>query len=161
MLYDANLPDIYAFAAQLARAGLNDPKIWLSKIDPNFPMPANLPASILLTKPVANGKRPINVEFRGAPIAFAIAIFPSGTLLSSLPPTTPLAWTRGLLPYGTWSKNLSPYGEWGGFIVFNGGNLERYQEIENKLTSFAGKPTSNILETLPPGTRILQFTPKR
>jgi len=158
----ASPPDIYAFIAELAReSGLNDTRIWLSRVDANFPIPHDLPPSILLDQPVANGKRPINEAFRGLPIVFAVASFPPGTKLADLPSTTPLAWTRGLQPDGTWSNATSPYGEWGGFIVFVGGNLEKYRTIDGRLTTPQGKATSDIRETLPPGTRILEFSPKR
>lgn len=78
-----------------------------------------------------------------------------------LPPTTPLAWTRGLQPDGTWSKTLAPYGNRGGLIVFAGGNLEKYSKINGKLMKFGTtQPTSDIREALPPGTRILESKPK-
>lgn len=158
----ASSPDLYAFIAEFAReSGLNDPHLWLSKVDAISPIPRDLPPSILLDSPFANGKRPLNAAFRGLPIAFAVASFPPGTKLADLPSTTPLAWTRGLQPDGTWSKTTSPYGEWGGFIVFVGGNLEKYREIDGKIISTQGKETDDIRETLPPGTRILEFTPKR
>jgi hypothetical protein len=51
----------------------------------------------------------------------------------------------------------APYGDWGGFIVFAGGNLEKYKTIEGHLVKFGtDQPTSDIREALPPSTRILE-----
>lgn len=161
-LFSANLPDVYAVAAQIARAGLNDPKLWLSKEDAANPFPADPPNSILDPDSASDGTKPINPKFQGMPLAFAVALFPAGTNLAKLPATTPLGWTRGLQPDGKWSKTLAPYGDWGGFVVFVGGNLERYQTIGGNLVKFGTtQPTSDIREALPPGTRIGDSTPKR
>jgi prepilin-type N-terminal cleavage/methylation domain-containing protein len=160
-LYSINLPDIHAFAAQLARFGLNDPKLWLSKIDATNPYTAHPPTTILVADPSADGSRPINPKFQGVSLAFAAAGFPPGTDITKLPVTTPLAWTRGLQPNGIWSKDHAPYGDWGGFIVFVGGNLEKFKNIDGKLVKFGTtQPTSDIREALPPGTRILESQPK-
>lgn len=105
---------------------------------------------------------PINPKFANAPLAFAVAIFPPGKGRTSLPATTPLAWTRGLQPDGTWSKTHGTYGDWGGHIVFMGGNVEKFKSIDGKLVKFGtNEPTSNILEALPPGSRISEFTPPK
>jgi hypothetical protein len=154
-------PDIYALAAQLARSGMNGPDLWLSKIDANNPFPSDPPKSIL-ADPVANGTRAINPKFQGLPLAIAVALFAPGTDITQLPPTTPLAWTRGLQPDGMWSKTSAPYGDSGGFIVFVGGNLEKYSAIDGKLVKFGTtQPTSDIREALPPGTRISESPSSR
>jgi prepilin-type N-terminal cleavage/methylation domain-containing protein len=161
-LSSVNPPDIYAFAAQLAHSGLNDWKLWLSKVDAANPYPSDSHSFIIAVNSAADGTRPINPKFQGLPLAFAVALFPPGTDITKLPPTTPLAWTRGLQPDGKWAKTSAPYGDWGGFIVFAGGNLEKYvPKIGGKLVKFGTtQPTSDIREALPPGTRISEFTPK-
>ena len=160
MLSSSNPADIHALAAQLARSGLNDPKLWLSKVDEANPYPANPPTSIL-AQPTADGSRPINPQFQALPLVFAAAGFPPGTDISKLPATTPLAWTRGLQPDGTWSKDQTPYGDWGGHIVFVVGTLEKFKSIDDLLMKFGTtQPTSDIREALPPGTRILESPPK-
>jgi len=154
--------EIHALTAQLARAGLNDPRLWLSKVDANNPYSAKPPVTILAADPAADGTRLINPEFQDLPLAFAVAHFSPGTDITKLPATTPLAWTRGLQPDGEWSKTAAPYGDWGGFIVFAGGNLERFKTINGELVKFGTtQPTSDIREALPPGTRILESQSKR
>jgi hypothetical protein len=148
------LQDAYSLAAEMARAGLNDPRIWLSRVDPAAELYGPPPATIL--KPGSSTE--IDPRFQGAPLAWAVALYPPGTRFMELPSTTPIAWTRGLRPDGTWAPD-SPYGDSGGFVVFLGGNLEKYQTIDGHLTSFSQHPTSNILDTLPPGTRVSEYVP--
>jgi prepilin-type N-terminal cleavage/methylation domain-containing protein len=157
-----NPPSIHAIAAQLARSGLDQPAIWLSKVDAHHPYPTDLPTSILAAMPPLVSTRPsINPKFLSLPLAFAVALFPPGTEITKLPTITPLAWTRGLQPNGTWSETSAPYGDWGGYIVFVGGNLEKFKTIDGKLVKFGTtQPTSDIREALPPGTRILESQPK-
>ncbi len=161
-LTSGDLPDVYAVAARLARDGeMTDPSVWFSKIDQNYPAPREMPQSILDPVPAAGGVAPINPIFQGMTPAVAVALFPAGTNFDRLPGTTPLAWTRGLQPDGNWSKSLGTYGDWGGHIVFLNGSIQSLQgSISGKLTSYGnGKPTSNIQEALPPGTRISEFKP--
>jgi len=76
--------------------------------------------------------------------------------------TTPLAYTRGLTTAGTWSAtgtseddpNLGVYAETGGHIVFLGGNVEFYSDLENLLISNTGRPTSNLRQAVPDRTAI-------
>jgi hypothetical protein len=153
------VPDIYAFAAQLARDGqLVEPKTWFSKFDEGFNLSSKFPSTIV--DPAAAGAvAPINPKFQGTPLAFAVALFPKGTHVSTLPSTVPLAWTRGLQTDGTWRKD-SPYGGVGGFVFFLGNNLTYFKgstASNGGLTTLKGQSTTNILETLPPGTRISEF----
>jgi hypothetical protein len=160
-LSSANPADIHALAALLARSGLNDPKLWVSRVDDVFPLPSEFPAAILDPTPAADGIRPVNPKFASLPLAFAVALFPPGTELRKLPATTPLAWTRGLQPDGTWSKEHATYGDWGGYMVFAGGNMEKYAaKIGGRLVKFGTtQPTSDIREALPPSTRISEYHP--
>jgi hypothetical protein len=160
VLSSVNRPNIHAYAAQLARFGLNNPYLWLSRFDAANPYPTDQPTHILAADPTADDSRPINPQFQNLPLAFAVALFPPGTDITKLPVTTPLAWTRGLQPDGTWSETHAPYGDWGGHIVFAGGNLEKFKTIDGKLVKFGTtQPTSDIREALPPGTRILESPP--
>jgi type II secretory pathway pseudopilin PulG len=154
--------DIYIFAAQIGHNGLNNPTLWLSKVDATNPYPTDPPETILVPCPDASCPIRVNPKFLGLPLAFAVASFPPGTDITKLPPTTPLAWTRGLQPDGKWSKKLAPYGNWGGFILFANGNLDTLSTINDQLVKFGTtQPTSDIREALPPGTRILESKPKR
>lgn len=77
-------------------------------------------------------------------------------LTASFPSATPIAWTRGLREDGTWDRE-GVYGTDGGHIVFLGGNSRFFKNLtgENQLLRPDGAKTSNILETLPPGTRVV------
>jgi len=156
--------DVYELAAQLARnSGVDDPTLWFSKIDRGVEVGPILPVSILKPSP-AGIIAPIDPKFQGAPLAFAVALFPMGSRFASLPATTPLAWTRGLQPNGHWSMD-SPYRDSGGFVLFADGNVFFYKDGVGGggcgLTKWGTSkdPTSNILEALPPGTRISEFKP--
>ncbi len=149
------LRDIYSFAAELARYGLKAPSDWLSRADPATELYGEQPTTIL----TPGSRTEIDPRFQGAPLAIAVALYPSGTRIQKMPATTPVAWTRGLRSDGTWAPD-SPLGrDVGGVIVFIGGNLERYRAIDGRLVSFSGHLTSNILDTLPPGTRVSEFVP--
>ncbi len=149
--------DVYAVAQYLARAGLNDPKIWFMHTD--------------RAKGVFDGeiqrivnpedRRQIDPKFKGAALSYAVALFPTDIgSITAMSADTPLIWTRGLQPDGTWRKD-SPFGGDFGYICFLGGNLERYDgSINGRLVKWGTKePTSNILEALPAGTRIGEYTP--
>jgi hypothetical protein len=151
------LADIYAYAACLAHAGeLNDSRLWFSRLDL---LGGTLPDSIL--SPSQNPKdAPINPGFQGAPLTWAVALMPS---VLKLPPQTPWLWTRGLQSDGSWRKD-SPYGGEGGVICYAGGNAKFFStgasdDVVYPLKWGTEQPTSNILEALPPGTRISEYTP--
>ncbi len=152
------LVDVHALAGNLALAGLNDASLWLSRVDPVF---ANSPKASALDNagnaqptPILNAptKNEIAPAFRAAPLAWAAALLPG---ISGLPSETPVMWTRGLLSDGTWRAD-SPYGtSWGGFVVFAGGNLERFHGKVQGLHKWGTyEPTDNIAEALPPGTQL-------
>ncbi len=132
---------LHVWMAQLARAGLNDPKLYWSKIDPKNPFPVDAPVSILNP----DNKRAINQGITKYPIMFDVV----GGLRTSDPSTAPIGFTRGLRKDGDWDKDKAPYADTGGFVVFLGGNLEKFDSINNKLTNTRGKPTSNILQAIP------------
>ncbi|HSI10352.1 MAG: hypothetical protein ACAH89_08275 [Rariglobus sp.] len=150
--------DIWDYARSLADdAGLDGPRIWLSSADPAGDSIDTFPQSILLPGP--SKPHLINPAFRELKPSVAVAL---GKLNTRMPATTPIAWTRGLQPNGTWSAH-SPYGKSGGYITFLGGNVAFFKALnygEGELVRFDGKgQTANILEAIPPGTRIGEYTP--
>lgn len=156
--HDDNLPlasDVWDYARILAEV-INDASFWVSKNDPAADEFPELPREILGpgSKP-----RPLHPDFRKLKPSIAVAL---GRLNTRMPATTPILWTRGLQPDGTWSAS-SPYGQTGGWIMFLGGNVAFYKTLadgEGELLRYGGKgQTANILEALPPGTRIGEYTP--
>ncbi len=151
--------DVWDYAGMLAEnAGLNGASSWQSRFDPATTTHNDFPALIL--SPAAGGKpRELNPAFRKLRPCFAVAL---GSLNVNMPATTPIVWTRGLQSDGTWAKH-SPYGEEGGYIYFIGGKVSFYPNLTTnggELTRFDGTgKTSNILEALPPGTRIGEYLP--
>ncbi len=75
------------------------------------------------------------------------------------PSTMPLAWTKGLQNDGSWDDDLenSPWGADGGHILFSGGNVEFYEQIQDgQLREPDGKPTQNIRDCFTSTNRILE-----
>jgi hypothetical protein len=169
--------DVYDFAAMLAHAAgpgpfyegeERDPSVlrhWFYPYDPAWLLSKNRPKAILIQG--RNGSPPILApEFRGSPVAWAVAIFPPDIRINQLPPETPLVWTRGLRPDGTWREDSPLAGE-RGFICFASGAVSSYKNGFGS-SSFntmplvgwgTQTPTTNILEALPPGTRISEYVP--
>ena len=151
--------DVWDYARLLAEdAGLESAAIWTSPVDPAFNDTDR--DALVLTKGTT---RPLSLspEFKKIKPSFAVVL---GNIKMSMPATTPVAWTRGLQPDGTWAKH-SPYGSDGGHIVFLGGNVSYFKNLgtnaaSGELVRYDGKgPTNNILEALPPGTRIGEYIP--
>lgn len=155
--------DVWDYARHLAEGGgLETAAIWQSKTDPATPSSfLNRPTKAQVLAPSQKeGPRKLGLEFRDLKPCWAV---PLGRITTNSPATTPIAWTRGLQPDGTWAKH-SPYGEAGGFIVFIGGNVAFYKNLKGgdggELVRFDDTGmTSNILEALPPGTRISEYLP--
>lgn len=143
--------DVWDFARQLAiGSGLNDATIWLSSMDPAMDLSQGV-STVL-----ASDRRSLEPAFEKAKPSWAVAL---GQITINAPATTPIAWTRGLRPDGTWAKH-SPYGEQGGHIVFLGGNVQFYRNVAGQLHRYDGQGmTGNILEALPPGSRIGEYVP--
>lgn len=169
--------DVYDFAAMLARELYGSPppyggdednpaalKHWFYAYDPAWLLSKQHPRAILMrTSP--DGPVTLAPNFRGSPVAWAVAIFPPDIRVSRLPPETPLVWTRGLRPDGTWRED-SPFAGEGGVMSFAGGNATQSQgplgssPYASQLVKWGTKtPTTNILEALPPGTRISEYVP--
>lgn len=154
--HESTLATVHALAAMLARTGgLYDAGIWVSKTDPHgrvFPETKNAYVSIL--DPITKNVRP---EFANIDV-FAWD-FATG-LTMEMNPTTPIAWTRGLRTDGTWDPETGVYRGDGGHVAFLGGNVQFFRDFqENQLVAPDGSSTSNILEALPVGTRVVGSGP--
>jgi hypothetical protein len=149
--------DIYAFAGYLASKGMNDSEVWFSRNDPAKGVFDGAITGIVSPE----DKRQLDPKFKGAPLAFAVALFPVGTSIRTLPPATPLVWTRGLMPDGSWRAD-NPYGERSGMIASQNGSVGLSRSVEGNLSMpkwGTDEWTSDILAALPPGTRIGEYTP--
>ena len=137
---------------QLARyGGFNNPELLISKLDTAIDQTA-LPLTVL--DPTVANSPTLNSEFTAlGTTSFNVV---AGLRLND-PATTPLAFTRGLTTAGTWSStgsseddpNRGVYAETGGHIVFLGGNVKPYSDLENSLISNTGRPTSNLRQAVP------------
>jgi hypothetical protein len=155
--HQGNLPvaeDVWDYAGKLARdSGIDDATMWYAGMDP-----ANLESRRHVSTVLTADHRGLEPNFRNMKPSWAV---PLGQLSANMPATTPLIWTRGLKPDGTWSSD-SPNGTSGGHIVFLGGNVQRFSTLTSgiELQRFDGKgKTRNIIEALPPGTRIGEYVP--
>jgi hypothetical protein len=167
---------VYDFAAMLARSvepgpfyegAERDPSVlghWFYAYDPAWLHSKPHPTTIIMrTSPGA--PMTLNPIFRGSPVAWAVAIFPPDIRINQLPPETPLVWTRGLRPDGTWRED-SPLAGKGGAMVFVSGAAMNYKgpvgsgPLARPFMQWGTQtPTTNILEALPPGTRISEYIP--
>ncbi len=137
---------------QLARyGGLNDPTLLVSKLDSAVD-PAALPLTVL--DPDVTSPPTLNTELTAlGTLSWNVV----AGLRAGDPPTTPVAFTRGLRTDGTWADqgsaeddpNRGVYGGTGGYVVFLGGNVEFYASLDNALISNTGKPTSNLRQAVP------------
>ena len=144
--------NIWDYAGELARgAGLNDSSIWMSGGDP-----AHENTPLAFGTVLTEDRFGVEPTFRSVIPSWAA---PLGGLDATMPATTPIAWTRGLLTNGTWPAH-APNGTDGGHVVFLGGNVSFYRHTTDAFHRFDGRGmTSNILEALPPGTRIGEYEP--
>lgn len=149
--------DVWDYARLLAERGwLTDSRIWLSRTDPGYVECHGLQ---ILVEPSPTNVRRINPEFLKLKPAYAVAL---GRITASSGSSTPIAWTRGLQTDGTWAQH-SPYGDEGGLILYLGGQVHFYTDLKQdggQLIRYKdGGRTANILEALPPGTRISEYEP--
>jgi hypothetical protein len=170
--------DVYDFAAMLARDLYGSPPAyggdeddpaalqhWFYAYDPAWLLSKSRPTAIL-TRTSPDGPVSLAPNFRGSPVAWAVAIFPPDIRISQLTSDTPLVWTRGLRPDGTWREDGPLAGE-RGFICFASGAVSSYKTGVGSssfntmplVTWGTQTPTTNILEALPPGTRISEYVP--
>jgi prepilin-type N-terminal cleavage/methylation domain-containing protein len=135
---------------QLAKySGFNDPSMLVSKTDAAVDA-TQLPPSVM--DPAASDA--LLAEFAALPATTFNVV---GGLRLSDPATTPLAFTRGLRTDGTWACAAAtaddvatgPYQQTGGHIVFLGGNVQFYSNVNQALIANTGKTTSNLREAVP------------
>lgn len=152
---------LHDFIAVLAEnTDLNDPHLWIIKEDPlveqsstTFPTHVAFPNNQL-------DNWELNKTFRDSPISITLV---KGISVSANLSTTPVAWTRGLRPDGKWAPLTDPhpgvYGQKGGFIAFLDGHVKWYTNLNENgglLTHYTTrKPTSNILDAIPPHASVL------
>jgi prepilin-type N-terminal cleavage/methylation domain-containing protein len=138
---------VYLWPGLLARkAILQDPSFYFSKIDPAFG--GTYPTAILSA---ADGApRVMDASFvTNTQLAWE---FVGGVRVTD-PPTTPIAFTRGLRADGHWDASTGVYKDAGGYIAFLGGNVQFYSDTVGRLVSNRStKPVTNILEAIPYNT---------
>ncbi len=142
---NTDVNDIHLFAAALALGGgLNDANLWISGSDgdPNLP---GSPSTIL-----NQNRDGFNTEgspaFNTASLSFEVV----GNSNTGMPSTTPIAFTAGLQINGEWHQTQSVYRGDGGHIVFLGGNVRWYRDLQdnNRLVGLDGERHESILQTL-------------
>ena len=155
------LPDPVAIAAQvpvpvtggsgpflwvgiLAKRGIiTDPNFFFAKNDPQFS--GTYPTAIV--SPADHGA--LDPSFvTGRVLSFEFV----GGLKMSDAPSTPVAYTRGLLATGIWSATNGVYKDTGGHVAFLGGNVQFYPnltETGSQLTLNNGTKGVSILQAIP------------
>ncbi len=147
----AEAADVWDYARLVARdGGLNDATIWVVGADPGAAEQIGRLSTVL-----TEDRSALEPEFKKLKPSWAVAL---GEIAANSPATTPIAWTRGLQPDGTWAAH-SPYGTEGGHVVFLGGNVTFYRNAKNAFIARDGTMTSNVLDALPEGARIAEYTP--
>lgn len=132
--------------------GLNDAQIWFVGAD-----------DALSSNRRKKIKSVLNAEKTGLDRAFSEQQVFSYDYVTGLtaddPSTTPIAWSRGLHLDGTWDPGAYLTGAGGGYIVYLDGKVRFYRNPGSgdlgQPVGRDGEKTFNILETLPPGTRVV------
>lgn len=141
----------FLWAGILAQRGiLTDPTFYFARNDPQFngtyPAAIVSPANRSVLDPDFVTNRVLSYELVGG-------------LRMGDAPSTPVAFTRGLLANGTWSAENGAYRDVGGHIAFLGGNVQFFPnltEAANQLTLNNGRKGVSLLQALPyhPGTTL-------
>lgn len=134
----------FLWAGSLAQRGiLTDPSFYFAKNDPAFngsyPTAIVTPDDHTVLDPSFVTNRVLSFELVG------------GLRLGDAP-TTPVAFTRGLLATGTWSVDNGAYKDLGGHIAFLGGNIQFFPnvaEAATQLTLNSGRKGVSLLQALP------------
>jgi len=134
----------FLWAGILAQRGiLTDPTFYFARNDPAFngthPVAIVSPADRSQLDPSFVSNRVLSFEFVGG-------------LRMGDPPSTPVAFTRGLLATGTWSADNGTYKDLGGHIAFLGGNVQFFPnltEAATQLTLNNGRKGVSLLQALP------------
>jgi prepilin-type N-terminal cleavage/methylation domain-containing protein len=140
--------DLIRFAAALARSGgLNDASQWFSASDTT--------TSSQGYTTILNGSK--NGFIGGFDSASTLSFIAIAGLVTNLPTTTPIAFTRGLKKDGTWDTKAGSgkgvYDNDGGHIVFLGGNVQFYRDTKGTdnngiLVDTTGSRTEDVTETV-------------
>lgn len=141
VMNDAN--KVFLWPGILARTrALSDPSFYFSKIDPEFD--GIVPDAIINPD---NNKTLDSSFASGRELSFEFV----GGLKMSDPPSTPIAFTRGLLSSGNWDPERGVYGDTGGYVVYLGGNVEFYPDTatDKFIDASTGQRTDNILRAIP------------
>lgn len=126
---------------------LSDPSFYFAKNDPLFN--GTYPAAIL--SPAAAARTQLDPDFAAATLSWE---FVGGVRMSD-PPTTPIAYTRGLQPNGQWDPDSGVYKDAGGFIAFLGGSVTFHTSTAGLFTSStSGRRVTDIRNAIPPTARI-------
>lgn len=132
------------WAGILAKRGiLTDPNFYFAKNDPQFngtyPSAIVTPADHSVLDPSFVTGRVLSFEFVGG-------------LRMSDAPSTPVAFTRGLLATGLWDATNGVYKDTGGHVAFLGGNVQFYgnlTETASQLTLNNGTKGVSVLQAIP------------
>jgi prepilin-type N-terminal cleavage/methylation domain-containing protein len=143
----------YLWAGILAQRGiLTDPTFYFAKNDQQFagtyPTAIVAPASHTELDPTFVGKSDLSFELVGG-------------LRMGDAPSSPVAYTRGLLTTGTWDAATAVYKDVGGHVAFLGGNVQFYPNLTEaalQLTLSNGKKGSNVAQAIPANAKIYGTT---
>lgn len=134
--------DYFRWIGLLGRSGaLNNPSLYFSAGDPLFD--GDLPPTVM--DPDDPEGKQVSAALQAKTPSYEFV----GGLTMSDPPTTPLAFTRGLTSAGTWDSEQGVYRDEGGHVVFLDGHVQFFRSIDDRLVNTRGRATSNLLETVP------------
>lgn len=126
---------------------LTDPSFYIAKNDPSFS--GVYPTAII--NPGDTTRRQLAADFLAASLSWE---FVGGVRMND-PPTTPIAYTRGLQANGSWDIASGVYKDTGGFVVFLGGNVVFYNSTVDVFTSpTTGRKVTDIRQAIPATARI-------
>ena len=145
-------------AQALAKTGLESAISWISKADSTTTLDTQNSAASAILNDTKDGAR---TSFSAANLAFGYVV---GLNSSSYSPSTPLAFTRGIVTStdGKWVATTSPYGAEGGYILFVGGNVSYFKSLglavtSGELTSSNGALTNSIIQTVKAAKTSVSF----
>ncbi len=151
---------VHDWARVLAEhTGFNDPQHFILPDDPLTTSAARLPVVIATPPASGTGNWRLHPAFDGFPLSFAVA----NRLSPQAPPTTPLAWTRGLMMNGRWADESAStpgvYGSAGGHVLRLDGSVEFHEDLNEgggRLLHYQTRqPTGNLRDALGPHAEIL------
>jgi prepilin-type N-terminal cleavage/methylation domain-containing protein len=139
---------VHRWAGVLAKTNMIiDPTFYIAKNDPLFN--GTYPSAIV--DPRSPARNQLDPEFIAAPLAWE---FVGGVRMSD-PPSTPIAYTRGLQPDGSWDVNSGVYKDTGGYIAYLGGSVSFHNSTVGLFTSpTTGRKVTDVRNAIPPAARI-------